>query len=123
MIYLVVGLSVPSAHRVMKFLDLLREENIVDLPLKVIANRHQRGNRKGNDISVSQFERATGKKIDYLIPNDYSLISMSHGQGKPAVRLEPNSPFTSALREMLAADLGKDMFVKPRRSFFSFRRA
>ncbi len=122
-IYLVVGLSVPSAHRVMKFLDLLREENIVDLPLKVIANRHQRGNRKGNDISVSQFERATGKKIDYLIPNDYSLISMSHGQGKPAVRLEPNSPFTSALREMLAADLGKDMFVKPRRSFFSFRRA
>ncbi len=122
-IYLVVGLSVPSAHRVTKFLDLLSEENIGDLPLRMIANRYQRGNRKGNDISVSQFERATGKKVDYLIPNDYSLISLSHGQGKPAIRLQPNSPFTSALREMLAADLGKDMFAKPRRSFFSFRRA
>ncbi len=122
-IYLVVGLSVPSAHRVMKFLDLLRDENIGDLPLKLVVNRYRPGNRKGNDISVSQFEKATGKKVDFLIPNDYSLISMSHGQGKPAVRLEPNSPFTSALREMLAADLGKDMFVKARRGFFSFGRA
>jgi pilus assembly protein CpaE len=122
-IYLVVGLSVPSAHRVMKFLDLLREENIGDLPLKLVANRYQGGNKKGSDISVAQFERATGKKVDFLIPNDYSLISMSHGQGKPAVRLEPNSPFTSALREMLAADLGKDMFGKARRGFFSFKRA
>jgi pilus assembly protein CpaE len=122
-IYLVVGLSVPSAHRVIKFLDLLREENIGDLPLKLVANRYQGGNKKGSDISVAQFERATGKKVDFLIPNDYSLISMSHGQGKPAVRLEPNSPFTAALREMLAADLGKDMFGKARRGFFSFKKA
>ena len=121
-IYLVAGLSVPSAHRVVKFLDLLREENISDLPLKIVANRYRPGNRKGNDVTVSQFERATGKKVDYLIPNDYSLISMSHGQGKPAVRLDPNGPFTSALREMLAADLGKNLFAKPKRSLFSFGR-
>src|SRR5262249_24676593 len=121
-IYLVAGLSVPSAHRVVKFLDLLREENISDLPLKIVANRYRPGNRKGSDVTVSQFERATGKKVDYLIPNDYSLISMSHGQGKPAVRLDPNGPFTSALREMLSADLGKNLFAKPKRSLFSFGR-
>ena len=80
------------------------------------------GNRKGSDVTVSQFERATGKKVDYLIPNDYSLIAMSHGQGKPAVRLDPNGPFTAALREMLAADLGKNLFVKTKRSLFSFGR-
>ena len=121
-IYLVAGLSVPSAHRVMKFLDLLREEDITNLPLKLVANRYQTGNRKGSDVTVAQFEKATGKKVDFLIPNDYSLISMSHGQGKPAERLEPNSGFTAAVREMLAADLGSDLFAKPRRKFFSFGR-
>jgi hypothetical protein len=48
---------------------------------------------------------------------------MSHGQGKPAIRLKPNSPFTVALTEMLGADLGNDVFTQPKRSFFSFRRA
>jgi pilus assembly protein CpaE len=122
-IYLVVGLSVPSAHRVAKFLDLLREENIPDLPLKIVANRYRPSNGKGGDVTVSQFERSTGRKVDFLIPNDYSLISMSHGQGKPAIRLDPRGPFTSALTKMLGEDLGRDMFEKPPRSFFSFGRA
>jgi len=121
-IYLVTSMSVPSAHRLIKFLDLLHEEGVRELPIKIVANRHHKGNR-GNDISVAQFEKATGRKVDFLIPNDYSLISMSHGQGKPAIRLKPNSPFTVALTEMLGADLGKDVFVQPKRSFFSFRRA
>jgi pilus assembly protein CpaE len=121
-IYLVVGLSVPSAHRVTKFLDLLREENIGDLPLKIVANRYRPSNRKGSDVTVSQFEKSVGRKVDFLIPNDYSLISMSHGQGKPAVRLDPKGPFTSALTKMLADDIGEDVFEKPGRRFFSFGR-
>ena len=122
-IYLVVPLSVPSAHRLIKFLDLLREEGIVDLPLKLVGNRYHHGRRRGNDISVAQFEKATGKKLDFLIPNDFSLISLSHDQGKPAVRLQPNSAFTSALTEMLAKDLGNDVFARQRRGFFSFGKA
>ncbi len=121
-IYLVTSMSVPSAHRLIKFLDLLHEEGVRELPMKIVANRHHKSGNRGSDISVAQFEKATGRKVDFLIPNDYSLISMSHGQGKPAIRLKPNSPFTVALTEMLGADLGKDVFTKPKRSFFSFRR-
>ena len=121
-IYLVTSLSVPSAHRVTKFLDLLREEGVKDLPLKLVANRHHRAGRHGNDITVVQFEKATGRKVDFTIPNDYSLISLSHGQGRPAVRLKPNSPFTVALTEMLGAELGKEALTQPKRSLFPFGR-
>ena len=119
-IYLVTSLSVPSAHRVTKFLDLLREEGVKDLPLKLVANRHHRAGRHGNDITVAQFEKATGRNVDFTIPNDYSLISLSHGQGRPAVRLKPNSPFTVALTEMLGAEFGKEALTQPKRSLFPF---
>jgi pilus assembly protein CpaE len=114
-VYLVTSLSIPAAHRQMKFLQLLNEENMRDLPLKVIANRCQRSKRNGNDVSVAQFEKATNRKIDYFIPNDYSLISLSHVRGKPAVKLSPNSAFSNALVEMLAKDLGTPKHERKRR--------
>ena len=90
--------------------------------MRLVANRHHRASHRGNDISVAQFEKATGRRVDFMIPNDYSLISLSHGQGKPAVRLKPNSPFTVALTDMLASELGRDALVQPKRNLFSFGR-
>jgi pilus assembly protein CpaE len=121
-VYLVTSISVPSAHRLIKFFELLHEEGVRNLPMRLVANRHHRANRRGNDISVAQFEKATWRKVDYMIPNDYSLISLSHGQGKPAVRLKPNSPFSVALTDMLAAELGREALSQPKRSLFSFGR-
>jgi pilus assembly protein CpaE len=121
-VYLVTAISVPSVHRTVKFFDLLHQEGADNLPIKIVANRHNRASKRGNEITVSQFEKGTGRKVDYMIPNDYSLISLSHGQGRPAVRLKPNSPFTIALSEMLAADIGKDALHQPKRSLFSFGR-
>jgi pilus assembly protein CpaE len=121
-IYLVTAMTVPSAHRLIKFLHLLHDEGFRELPVRIIANRHHAATKQGNDITVSQFEKATGRKVDFKIPNDYSLISLSHGQGRPAVRLKPNSRFTVALTEMLRADLGKDVLAEPRRGLFSFGR-
>jgi pilus assembly protein CpaE len=121
-IYLVANLSVPSAHRVIKFLELLREEGVRELPIKLVANRAHRAGRQGNDITIAQFEKAVGRKVDHAIPNDYSLISLSHGQGRPAVRLKPNSPFTLAINEMLATHFGKDTLDQPKRRLFPFGR-
>jgi pilus assembly protein CpaE len=120
-IYLVASSSIPSAHRLVKFFDLLNEEGVRDLPIKLVINRHNRSSNRANDITVAQFEQATARKVDYTIPNDYSLISMSHGQGRPAVRLKPNSPFTVALMDMLGAELGNET-MKRKKSFFSFGR-
>jgi pilus assembly protein CpaE len=118
-IYVVTPLTVPAAHRLGKFLQLLRSEGITGLPLKIVANRYIRNGKNSGDITIAQFEKAVGLRIDYLVPNDYSLISTSHGQGKPAIKLKPNSPFTDALKSMLASEFGKDLFSPIRRGFFS----
>ena len=108
--------SVPSIHRLVRFLNLLREDNLSDVPLKLILNRYQRDG-KGNDISLSQFEKAIGRKPDFLVPNDYSLVSTSHGQGKPAASLKPDSSFAVSIRDMLNAELGGSVFERKRRGF------
>ena len=80
------------------------------------------GVRMAHEDRIDGVEKATGRKVDFTIPNDYSLISLSHGQGRPAVRLKPNSPFTVALTAMLAAEFGKEALTQPKRSFFPFGR-
>jgi hypothetical protein len=79
------------------------------------------GIKRTNDISVAQFTKAIGRRVDHMIPNDYSLVSMSHEQGQPAVRLKPQSPFAIGVKDMLSADLGAKLFPKPKRGLFSFR--
>ncbi len=117
-IYVVTPLAVPSAHRFVRFLDLLQQEGISGLPLKLVANRCQ-GSRRAHDITVAQFEKAVGMRVDYLVPNDYPLISQSHSQGKPAVLMKPRSHFSESLKAMLGAELGNEIF-KPagRKSLF-----
>jgi Flp pilus assembly CpaE family ATPase len=122
-IYLVTSLTVPSAHRLGKFFELLRNEGMTKLPLRLIVNRYRQGPSRGNDVSLSQFEKAIGRKADFLIPNDYSLISMSHGLGKPAVLVKPNGPFSLAVTKMLSSELASEPDASGRRSWFSFRRS
>lgn len=116
-IYLVCPPTVASVHRLSQMLALLRQEELGDLPIKVVINRHH-GARMTSDISASQFSKAVGRGVDHLIPNEYRLINLSHNQGKPAVQLKPASPFTKALNEMLAKDLGREV-SRPKRFWAS----
>lgn len=106
-IYLVCPPTVASVHRLSQMLALLRQEELGDLPIKVVINRHQSA-RLTNDISPSQFAKAVGRGVDHLIPNEYRLINLSHNQGKPAVQLKPGSAFATALSAMLSKDLGRE---------------
>jgi pilus assembly protein CpaE len=112
-IYLVCLPTVASVHRLSQMLALLRQEDLGDLPIKVVVNRHQ-GTRLTNDISPNQFSKAVGRSVDHLVPNEYRLINLSHNQGKPAVQLKPNSPFAKALNEMLGKDLGREVSRRKR---------
>jgi pilus assembly protein CpaE len=121
-IYMVVELSVPIAHRVRRFLDLLQQEGMSRLPLKLVVNRQNSGTKPGRDIAAGKFAKAVGRDIDYAIPNDYDLIALSHSQGRAAVELKPKSAFGKALSVMLSKDLGVDLSPKNTRGLFSFNR-
>jgi len=119
--YLVCAPSVASVHRVVQFLKLLDQEGLGNLPLKILINRGQSlGN--GSDISTGQFEKAIGREVDSVLPDDYPLISMSHSQGQAAVQLRPDSKFTTQLSNMLASDLRLDALVRRKKSRWPFGR-
>lgn len=103
-IYMVCTPSVASVHRLAQFISLLETEELADLPIKIVLNRHSSLN-KGADISVAEFEKAIGRRVAHVIGNDYPLISASHGQGRPAVQLKPEGKFATQLGKMLSEDL------------------
>lgn len=121
-IYLVLELSVPAAHRTRRFLELLQSEGMSRLPIKIVANRQGSKTDAGVEVTLNKFAKAVGRSIDYSIPNDFSLISLSHGQGRAAVEIKPKSKFSKNLRHMLSKELGDDLFSEKARGRFSFGR-
>jgi len=104
-IFIVCTPNVTAVHRLVQFLRLMEREHLADLPYRIVLNRHHaRG--EGGDITPQRFSKAVGRPVDYTIPNDYRLISVSHNQGKPAISLGPSSRFAQQLTQMLSAELG-----------------
>ncbi|MBN9587527.1 MAG: hypothetical protein BGN85_10915 [Alphaproteobacteria bacterium 64-11] len=104
-IYLVTPVTVPAAHRVRKFFDLLRSEGLAHLPVKVVVNRFDLPLKSPVDISPSQFSEAIGRSLHHMIPDDYRLISLSQDQGTPAVRMKAKSRFSIAIEQMIDIDV------------------
>jgi pilus assembly protein CpaE len=101
-IYVVMQMTVPSIRQLKRWFSVMEQEGMGGLPIKVVVNRHTSFNTTGNnDISIAQASEALGRKIDFVIPNDYALISNSLNQGEPAVSISPKSKFTHQLKAML----------------------
>lgn len=118
-IYAICPPTVPAVHRLSQLLSLLRQEDLIGLPIKIVVNRHHMPKRT-TDISANQFSKAVGRDVDHMIPNDYGLIALSQNQGKAAVQMKPGSAFATCLAEMLADDLGVAALKRRRRKLFFF---
>lgn len=119
-VYLVTPLNVQAAHRTARLLHLMKRQELADLPLKIIANRHNSAG--GSMIGPKQFAKAVGREIDHLIPNDYEMILQSHNQGMPIVRLAPKAKFSQALVKMLSQDLNEIALSQPQNRLTGFDR-
>jgi pilus assembly protein CpaE len=122
MIYFVTPMNVPAAHRLSRMLSLLQQEELGRLPVKIVINRYNSAS-KGGIIALSQFEKAIGRHVDHLVPNDYGGIQQSHNQGQPAVSLKPDGKFSKAIQKMLTEDLGVAAATPSSLGFFLFRRS
>jgi pilus assembly protein CpaE len=110
-VFIVCTPNVTAVHRLVQFLRLMEREHLSDLPYRIVLNRHH-ASGEGGDISPQRFAKAVGRPVDYTIPNDYRLVSVSHNQGKPAVSLGSSSRFAQQLTTMLSAELGGSI-LKP----------
>jgi len=110
-IYVVCPPTVPAVHRLSKLLDLLKEERLYDMPLRLVINRHQ-SLWNGTTLTPGQIAKAIDRDIDHFIPNDYKLIASSQNQGRAAVQIKPDSRFAKAINDMLSADFKRKMPAK-----------
>lgn len=106
LIYLVTPLTVQAAHRAAKLLNLMKQQDLSELPVRIVATRHSSGGN-GGEIAPKQFAKAIGRDVDHIMPDDSELVLQSHNQGVPVVTLAPKAKFSQAIAKMLANDFNE----------------
>ena len=104
-IFLVTQLSVAGIRQAKHQLDTLRMQGLVQADVRVVLNRYEKG--WGKAVQLKEAEKALGHEIDYLVPNDYKLVSEALDQGVAISHLKSRSRVEKAIREMMLAALGK----------------
>jgi pilus assembly protein CpaE len=65
--------------------------------LIVIASR---AGGRSSGVSVREFEKALGRKLDYLLPEDPKAVAQASVQGKPLAQAARGSKLTAGLRQL-----------------------
>jgi pilus assembly protein CpaE len=65
--------------------------------LIVIASR---AGGRASGVSVREFEKALGRKLDFLLPEDPKAVAQSSVQGKPLAQAARGSKLTTGLRQL-----------------------
>jgi len=72
-IVLAVQLTVPSLRQGRRQLDMLRQEELDDIPLVVVANRVQSGLFSSSGVPLKSAMTALGRKVDYVVPESPAM--------------------------------------------------
>ena len=67
-IVVVVQLTVPSLRQGRRQLDMLRQEELDDIPIVVVANRAQTGFFSAAGVPLKAATTALGRKVDFVVP-------------------------------------------------------
>ncbi|API60610.1 hypothetical protein BSL82_16035 [Tardibacter chloracetimidivorans] len=78
---LITEMSIPSLRQARRQLDMLASQDLGDLPIYVIVNRHERGFLKS--IKTDEAEQALNHSIAATISNDFRTLSAAIDQGVP----------------------------------------
>ena len=107
LLFLVTQLNVPALRQTRRFLDILQDEGLYALPLKLVLNRHRSSLAWGAQVSIGRAEKALGHRIDYFIPNDFDLVLAALNQGVPTFAVKPRSRFCKKVRHMIESASGE----------------
>lgn len=81
-IFIVIDLSLPAIRNAVRISQLIRKTGIPEGTIEFILNRYE----KGPMLSIEEAEKSLGKKIYWLVPNDFADIMSSINEGKPVVQ-------------------------------------
>jgi len=102
LILLVTQLTVSGVRRMIHQLGTLRAQGLEDVAVKIALNRHDDGWGKAKSAHISDAEKALGRKFDYHVANDFSLVSEAINQGVPLSKIKKRSKVAKGIEHMFA---------------------
>jgi pilus assembly protein CpaE len=107
LVLLVTEMSISSLHRAKRQLDLIRDQELQDLDVRIVVNRFEKGLLK--TIRPSDVRDALGRDIGYTIANDQPLMRAAIDRGVPISEIKRKSSVGSDIDTLdagIAAVLG-----------------
>jgi pilus assembly protein CpaE len=101
LVLLVTELRVPSLHRARRQLDLLMDQDMGNLDVRVVINRTEKGFFR--TLSEADAERVLRKPVSYCIANDHETMTQAIDRGIPIGQVKRKS---SLCRDMDAMERG-----------------
>ena len=99
LIVLVTEISVPSVQRCRRLFDILRQQELDQTPLFVVANQFRSG--FGASSRKSEAEKALGRRIDCFVRADADTAHEARDRGVPISEVRRRSPIVRDLRKLV----------------------
>jgi pilus assembly protein CpaE len=94
---LITILSLPCLANTNKLLKSFVDFGYVpEDQIKIVLNRYM----KKNEVSLHDAESGIGKKLFWIIPNDFGSTMSAINKGKPLLQIAPKAPITKNLSEL-----------------------
>ena len=94
--------TVSSLRQGRRQLDMLRQEELDDIPLTVVLNRAERGMFGGAGVTLGEAQTALARKIDHVIPESPALQQAAQ-RGLPVGHMRGGRPVEKKIAAMLDA--------------------
>ena len=95
---LVGQLTIPGIQQLRRLAGILTADGLGDVSTLFVVNRYLGGWR--TSIRPKEAERVLGRKIDYLVANDYKTASASIDQGVPLAEIKRRSAVAKNVAQM-----------------------
>jgi pilus assembly protein CpaE len=109
LVVLVTELSVSGLHRARRQLDLLREQDLASVDLRVVVNRYEKGLMR--TVRPADVQKALGRDVSYTVTNEPSVMHPAIERGVPISDIKRRSALSKdidALEAGVAAALGRE---------------
>lgn len=107
LVLLITELTIPSLHRAKRQLDLMRTQELGDLPLRVVANRFEKSALR--TVKAADVAEVLGHELSYTVANEPALMRTAIDQGIPIGEVKRRSAVgrdIDSLSVAVAAALG-----------------
>ncbi len=89
LVLLVIELSVTGLHRARRQLDLIRDQDLQTLDLRIVANRFERGLMKS--IRSADVQKALSRDVAYTVANEPGVMRLATERGVPIADIKRKS--------------------------------